>query len=131
MVEISWRDFTKIRGPLDLAKVQGDYDEEHSEVRSSGGSRAVDLESQGPLDPHVTSHIGDSRGEVPSLCNKYCDIARSDIPIGSEPSIVWDACQEIPRSRGSENRGFARAEETCSLKSRSAISRRRGRVGHS
>jgi hypothetical protein len=24
-VEISWRDFTRTRGPLDLAKVQGDY----------------------------------------------------------------------------------------------------------
>jgi hypothetical protein len=35
-------------------------------------------------------------------------IAKRDFPIGSGPSIVRDACQEIPGSRGSGNRGFRR-----------------------
>jgi hypothetical protein len=70
--------------------------------------RAVDPESQGPSDLHVTSCIGDSRVEAPKDCNETCDIAIRDIPISSEPSISEDACQEIPRSRSSENRGFQR-----------------------
>jgi hypothetical protein len=36
------------------------------------------------------------------------EIAIRDFPIGSGPSIVRDACQEIPKSRGSGNRGFRR-----------------------
>jgi hypothetical protein len=35
-------------------------------------------------------------------------IAIRDIPTGSEPSINGDVCQEIPRSRGSEDRSFRR-----------------------
>jgi hypothetical protein len=68
--------------------------------------RAVDPESQGPSDLHVTSCIGDSQVEAPSCCNETCDIAIHDIPTRSEPSISEDTCQEIPRSRRSENRGF-------------------------
>jgi hypothetical protein len=63
-------------------------------------------ESEGPSDLHVASHIGELRVKVPSCCNGNYDIAIRDIPIGSKPSIVWDTCQGIPRSRGSENWGF-------------------------
>jgi hypothetical protein len=33
---------------------------------------------------------------------------KSDIPIGSEPLIVWDTCQGIPKNRGLENQGSRR-----------------------
>jgi hypothetical protein len=44
-------------------------------------------------------------------------IAIHDILIGSEPSIVWDTCQEILRSRGSENRSF-RAQRNLVIRNR-------------
>jgi hypothetical protein len=36
------------------------------------------------------------------------DIAKSDTPTRSEPLIMWNTCQRIPISRGSENRGSRR-----------------------
>jgi hypothetical protein len=44
--EIFEGDFTKFRGPLDLTKVRGGYSVSVKEVRSSGGSRAVDLRQE-------------------------------------------------------------------------------------
>jgi hypothetical protein len=44
-------------------------------------------------------------------------IAIRDIPMSSEPSIVEDACQEIQRSRASENRSF-RAQRNLVIRNR-------------
>jgi hypothetical protein len=56
-----------------------------SKLRRKG--RAIDPESQGPLDLHLISCIGDLQGKAPRDCNENCDIAIRDIPISPEPSI--------------------------------------------
>jgi hypothetical protein len=85
--------------------VQGGYSVSVEEVRSSGGA-----------EPSIRAigAVRSTRGivyrgfavEAPKFCNENCDIAIRDIPIAQNRPSVEDACQEIPRSRGSENRGF-------------------------
>jgi hypothetical protein len=50
----------KFRGSLDLAEVQGGYDEKIPKSLKLRKGRAFDSESQEPSDLHVVSCIGDS-----------------------------------------------------------------------
>jgi hypothetical protein len=61
-----------------------------------------------PSDLHVGSCIGVLKVEACDLGNRSCEVVKRDILTRSEPPIIWDTCQQIPKSRSSRHRSFRR-----------------------
>jgi hypothetical protein len=97
-----------LREPSDLVDVQGRY----SGVFPKDKIRRDRALIQASQDRWIYTCIAYRGfvGEASKLLQWNCDIAINDIPTSPEPSINWDACQEIQRNRSSEHRRFRRQE---------------------
>jgi hypothetical protein len=71
------------------------------------GSRWIRVAGE-PSDLYVGSCIGVSWVEARDLGNRSCEVARHDILTRSGPPIIWDTCQQIPKSQSSRHRSFRR-----------------------